>query len=188
MLTPRRYRSLLASVEVTVVSAESDHDAFQCSDSEYCPTARREESCCFNFLYYVLQAKLVTVLSEACSYSVHPSLHGMCCYCFAAPFSFLRTVSTKAESCHDSVFVDKMYILLPCPFLYTQLRKSSQELLLRRRWQAAAAYLPSRARRRLRLLSRPAQNRLRSLYFSPQRDKLYTSINSAVLRRFITGV
>jgi hypothetical protein len=108
MLALRRYRSLLASMEVTVVSEESDHDAFQCSDSEYCPTARREESCCFNFLYCVLQAKLVTVLSEAWSYSVHPSLHGMCCYCFAAPFSFLQTVSTKAESCHDSVFIDKV--------------------------------------------------------------------------------
>jgi hypothetical protein len=95
-LALHRYRSLLASMEATVVSAESDHDAFQCSDSEYFPTARREASCCFTFLYSVLQAKLVTV-PEAWSYSVHPSLHGMCCYCFAAPFSFLRTVSTKAE-------------------------------------------------------------------------------------------
>jgi hypothetical protein len=108
MLALRRCRSLLASMEVTVVSAESYHDNFQCSDSEYCPTARREESCCFNVLHCVLQAKFVTVLSEAWSYSVHPSLHGMCCYCFAAPFSFLRTVLTKVESCHDSVFVDKV--------------------------------------------------------------------------------
>jgi hypothetical protein len=108
MLALHRYRSLLSSMEVTVVSEESDHDACQCSDSEYCPTARREESCCFSFLYCVLQAKLVTVLSEAWSYSVHPSLHRMCCYRFAAPFSFLQTVSTKAESCHDSVFVDKV--------------------------------------------------------------------------------
>jgi hypothetical protein len=89
MLALRRYRSLLASIEVPVVSAESDHDAFQCSDSKCCLTARREESCCFNFLYSVLQAKLVTVLSEAWSYSVDSSFHGMCCYCFAAPFSIL---------------------------------------------------------------------------------------------------
>jgi hypothetical protein len=63
MLALRRYRSLLASMEVTVVSTESDHEAFQCSDFEYCPTARLEESCCVNFLYCVLRAKLVTVLS-----------------------------------------------------------------------------------------------------------------------------
>jgi hypothetical protein len=95
MLALHRYRSFLASMEVTVVSAESDHDAFQCSDSKCYPTACREESCCFNFLYTALQTKLLTVLSEAWSYSVHPSFHGMCCYCFAAPFSFLRKVSRK---------------------------------------------------------------------------------------------
>jgi hypothetical protein len=108
MLALRRYRSLLASMEMTVVSAESDLDAFQGSDYKCCLTARREENCCFNFLYRVLQAKLVTVLSEAWSYSVHPSFHGICSYCFTAPFSFLWLVSTKAESCHNSVFVDKV--------------------------------------------------------------------------------
>jgi hypothetical protein len=43
MLALSRYTSLPASMEVTVVSAESDHGAFYCSDSKCCPTARREE-------------------------------------------------------------------------------------------------------------------------------------------------
>jgi hypothetical protein len=44
MLALRRYRPLLASMELAVVSAESDYDALQCSDYKCCPTARREES------------------------------------------------------------------------------------------------------------------------------------------------
>jgi hypothetical protein len=38
MLARRRYASSLASMAVMVVSAESEHDALQCSDSDCSPT------------------------------------------------------------------------------------------------------------------------------------------------------
>jgi hypothetical protein len=48
MQTLRLYRSLLASMEMTVVSAESDLDAFEGSNYKCCLTARREENRYFN--------------------------------------------------------------------------------------------------------------------------------------------
>jgi hypothetical protein len=73
-------------------------------------------------------------------------------------------------------------------FLYTQLRKSSQELFLRRRWLAAAAYL----RPGLVAGCASCRDRLKigcgACISHRSTTKLYTSINSAALRRFIPGV